>query len=104
MLPYPAFVSQEDRSYLILGHNNSQVRVTEDNWDTLRFNTRTLNPEYFPASYRWPVPTGPSLDDPRANASFSRSTITGTLEELRQLLKVPLLSKSKKVSSETYRL
>ena len=103
MLPYPASVNQEDRSYLILGHNNSQVRVTEDNWDTLRFNTRTLNPEYFPASYRWPVPTGPSLDNPRANATFPRSTITGTLEELRQLLKVPLLSKSKKVSSETYK-
>ncbi len=103
MLPYPAFVNQEDRSYLILGHNNSQVRVTEDNWDTLRFNTKTLNPEYFPASYRWPVPTGPSLDNPRANATFPRSTITGTLEELRQFLKVPLLSKSKKVPSETYK-
>ena len=77
--------------------------MTEDNWDTLRFNTRTLNPEYFPASYRLPVPTGPSLDNPRGNATFPRSTITGTLEELRQLLKVPLLSKSKKFPSETYK-
>jgi hypothetical protein len=103
MLPHPSCVNQEDRSYLILGHNNSQVRVTEDNWDTLRFNTRTLNPEYFPASYLCPIPTGLSLDNPQANATFPRSTITGTLEEFRQLLKVPLLSKSKKISPEIYK-
>ena len=77
--------------------------MTEDNWDTLRFNTRTLNPEYFPASYLFPIPTGLSLDNPQANATFPRSTITGTLEEFRQLLKVPLLSKSKKISPEIYK-
>ena len=57
MLPHPASVNQEDRSYVILGHDNLQVRVTEGNWDTLRFNTKTLNPEYSPASYLRPVPT-----------------------------------------------
>ncbi len=104
MLPYPACVSQEDRSYIILvGHNGLQVRVTEDNWNTLRFNTKTLNPEYFPASYLRPVPIGASLENPQANATFPHSTITGTLEELRQLLKVPLLNKSKKISSEIYK-
>ncbi len=77
--------------------------MTEDNWDTLRFNTKTLNPEYFPASYLKPVLMGPSLENPQVNASFPCSTITGTLEELRQLLKVPLLSKSKKNSPEVYK-
>ncbi len=102
MPPYPACVNQEDRSYLILGHNGLQVRVTEDNWETLRFNTRTSNPEYFPASCLQPVPTGSSLENPQANVTFPRSTITGNLEEFRQLLKTPLLSKSKKISSEVY--
>jgi hypothetical protein len=103
MLPHPECVNQEDGSYLILGHNGSQVRVTEDNWEILRFNTRTLNPEYFPASYLNPVPTGSLLENPQANATFPRSTITETLEELRPLLKVPLLVKSKKISSEIYK-
>jgi hypothetical protein len=103
MLPYPEAVNQEDGSYLILGHNNSQIRVTKENWDTLRFNTKTSNPEYFPASYLDPVPTGPSLENPQVNASFPRSTITGTIEDLRLLLKVPLLIKSKKISPEVYK-
>jgi len=104
MLPHPAAVNQEDRSYVILGLDNLQVRVTEGNWDTLRFNTKTLNPEYFPASYLRPVPTGLHLDKPEVNANFPRSTITGTLAELRLLLKVPhLLSKSKKISPEVYK-
>ncbi len=103
MLPYPACVNQEDRSYVILGHDNLQVRVTEGNWDTLRFNAKTLNPEYFLASYLKPVLMEPSLENPQANATFPRSTITGTLEELRQLLKVPLLKKSKKIFPEVYK-
>jgi hypothetical protein len=103
MLPYPACVNQEDRSYVILGHNGLQVRVTEDNWNTLRFNTKTSNPEYIPAFYLQPVLTGASLENPQANATFPGSTITGTLEELRQLLKVPLLNKSRKISPEVYK-
>ncbi len=77
--------------------------MTEDNWNTLRFNTKTLNSEYFPASHLRPVLTGASLENPQANATFPRSTITGTLEELRQLLKIPLLNKSKKVSPEVFK-
>jgi hypothetical protein len=76
--------------------------VTKENWETLRYNTKTLSPEYFPASYLNRVPTGPSLENPEANATFPRSTITGTVEELRQLLKVPLL-KTKKISSEIFK-
>ncbi len=103
MLPHPAAVNQEDRSYIILGHDGLQVRVTEGNWDTLRFNTKTLNPEFFPASYLRPVPTGLHLENPEVNKTFPRSTITGTLAELRQLLKVSLLSKSKRISPEVYK-
>jgi hypothetical protein len=103
MLLYPESVNQENGSYLILGYNNSQVRVTKENWDTLRFNTKTSNTEYFPSSYRDPIPTGPSLEDPQRNMSFPRSTITGTLEDLCQLLKAPILIKSKKISSEVYK-
>ena len=62
-----------------------------------------MNPEFFPASYLRPVPTGLHLENPEVNATFPRSTITGTLAELRQLLKVPLLSKSKKISPEVYK-
>ncbi len=103
MLPYPEAVNQEDGSYLILGYDNSQIRVTKENWGTLRFNTKTLNPEYFPASYVNPITTGPSLENPQAHASFLRSTITATLEDLRLLLKVPLLNRSKKISQEVYK-
>jgi hypothetical protein len=102
MLPYPESVNQEDGSYLILGRDQQNVRVTKENWETLRFNTKTMNPEYFPSSYLNPVPTGPSLEDPEADVSFPRSTITGTVEELRLLLKVPLL-KAKKISSEIFK-
>jgi hypothetical protein len=35
MLPHPDSVNQEDGSYLILGHNGSQVRVTKENLETL---------------------------------------------------------------------
>ena len=75
MLPYPEAVNQEDGSYIILGHDNLKVRVTKENWDTLRFNTKTLNPDYFPGSYLAPVPTGPSLDNLQLNATFPRSNI-----------------------------
>jgi hypothetical protein len=67
----------------------------------MRFNTRTMGPEYFPSSYLSPVPT--SLDEDTSKATFPRSTITGTLEELRNLLLVPLLSKKNKVPIDVFR-
>ncbi len=62
-----------------------------------------MNPEYFPASYLQPVLTAASLENSQVYATFPRSTITGTLEELRQLLKIPLLSESKKISPEVFK-
>jgi hypothetical protein len=71
---------------------------------TLRFNTKTWNPDYFPASFL------PSTGSDRvvkgwdaSTATFSRSTINGTLEDFRILLLAPVLQKSKKVSPEVYR-
>jgi hypothetical protein len=51
MLPHPTLVNREDETYVLTGPSNLNVRVTKENWDTLRFNTKTFNPEYFPASY-----------------------------------------------------
>jgi hypothetical protein len=56
MLPHPAIVNRDEETYVVLGHN-VQVRVTKENWNTLRFNTKSLNAEYFPSSYLPPVPT-----------------------------------------------
>jgi hypothetical protein len=67
-----------------------------------------LNPEYFPSSYLKPVPTDPVNKDLLkrgfANGlSFPRSTITGTLEDFRILLRCSVFSKSNKIPAETYR-
>ncbi len=55
-----------------------------------------------------PVPTDPPNKDLSKRGfsnglSFPRSTIAGTLEELRTLLRCYPLSKSNKISAETYR-
>jgi hypothetical protein len=42
-------------------------------------------------------------DGDMSKATFPRSTITGTVEDLRKLLLVPLLSQNKKISQEVYR-
>jgi hypothetical protein len=42
-------------------------------------------------------------DGDMSKATFPRSTITGTVEDLRKLLLVPLLSKTNKISQEVYR-
>jgi hypothetical protein len=73
------------------------------NWNTLRFNAKTFNPEYFPASYLRPVPTVSAKDGHASTASFPRSTINGTLEDFRLLLLATVLTKSKKISPEVYR-
>ena len=44
MLPRPDSVNREDESYVIQV-NQHKVRVTRENWATLRFNTRTMSPE-----------------------------------------------------------
>jgi hypothetical protein len=67
-----------------------------------------MNPEYFPSSYLKPVPTDPVNKDLLkrgfANGlSFPRSTITGTLEDFRILLRCSVFSKSNKIPAETYR-
>jgi hypothetical protein len=54
MLPHLDIVNRDDETYVILGSVNSKVRVTEDDWNTLRFNPKTMNPEYFPSSYLSP--------------------------------------------------
>jgi hypothetical protein len=103
MLPHPTLVNREDETYVLLGPGNLSVRVTKENWNTLRFNTKTWNPEYFPVSYLRPVPTVLSKDGDASAANFPRSTINGTLEDFRLLLLAPVLQKSKKVSPEVYR-
>ena len=60
-----------------------------------------MSPEYFPSSYLSPVPT--SLDGDASKATFLRSTITGTVDEFRNLLLVPLLSKKNKVPIDVFR-
>ncbi len=47
MLPHPELVNRDDETYVVLGRHNVQVRVTEENWSTLRFNTKSLSAEYF---------------------------------------------------------
>ncbi len=42
-------------------------------------------------------------DGDMSKATFPRSTITGNLEDLRNLLLVPLLSKNNKIPQEVYR-
>ncbi len=79
-----------------------QVRVTKENWDTLRFNTKSSNAEYFPSSYLPPVPTVLSETGEAHIATFPRSTITGTVEDFRALLLAPVLSKSTKISPNVY--
>ena len=103
MLPHPTLVNREDETYVLTGPANLSVRVTKENWDTLRFNTKTFNPEYFPASYLQPVPTVSAKDGHASTANFPRSTINGTLEDFRSLLLAPVLVKSKKISPEVYR-
>jgi hypothetical protein len=67
-----------------------------------------MNPEYFPSSYLEPVPTDPvnkelSKRGYAADAkSFPKSTITGTLQDFRELLRCSPLSKNNKISKETY--
>jgi hypothetical protein len=61
--------------------------VTKDNnWETLKFNIKSMNPEYFPSSYLSPVPTlvptellnrDSSKKGAASVPSFPRSTITG---------------------------
>ncbi len=46
MLLHPALVNRNDETYVVLGRN-VQVRVTKENWNTLRFNTKSLSAEYF---------------------------------------------------------
>jgi hypothetical protein len=103
MLSHSTLVNREDETYVLLGHGNLSVRVIKENWNTLRFNTKTWNPEYFPASYLRPVPTVLSKDGNASTANCPRSTINGTLEDFRLLLLAPVLQKSKKISPEVYR-
>jgi hypothetical protein len=103
MLPHPDLVNREDGTYLLEGSNGSiKVLVTGENWESLRFNTKSVNPEYFPSSYQKPVPKDPPNKDLSKRGfsnglSFPRSTITGTLEELRILLRCFPFSKSNKI-------
>jgi hypothetical protein len=101
MLPHPDTVNREEGTYVIQGPLTNRTKVTNENWATLRFNTKTMGPEYFPSSYLSPVPN--SLDGDASKATFPRSTITGTLDELRALLLVPLLSKKSKVPIDVFR-
>jgi hypothetical protein len=103
MLPHPTLVNREDETYVLIGPGNLNVRASKENWDTLRFKTKTFNPEYFPASYLRPVPTVSAKDGDTSTANFPRSTINGTLEDFRLLLLAPVLVKSKKISPEVYR-
>ncbi len=98
MLPNLTLVNREAETYVLLGPSNLNVRVTKENWNTLRFNTKTWNPEYFTVSYLRLVPTVSSKDGDANTATFPRSTINGTLEDFRILLLAPVLQKSKKVS------
>ena len=111
MLPPPDHVNREDGTYLLesSGNGGIKVLVTSENWATLRFNTKSMNPEYFPSSYLEPVPTDPiskelSKRGYAADAkTFPKSTITGTLKDFSELLRCSPLSKKNRVSAETYR-
>jgi hypothetical protein len=74
---------RDDETYVVIGPNSLKVRVTKENWNTLRFNTKTSNPEYFPSSYLKPVPTVLSETGDASTANFPRSTINGTVEDFR---------------------
>jgi hypothetical protein len=103
MLPHPEVVNRDEETYVVLGPKTYKTRVTKKNWDTLRFNTKTMSPEYFPSSYLSPVPTALSEDKGENEATFPRSTITGTVKNFRILLLVPLLSKRNKIPSDVFR-
>ncbi len=103
MLLHSEVVNREEVTYVVLGPKNQQTRVTKENWDTLRFNTKTMSPEYFPSSYLSPVPTVLTEGKDESKATFPRSTITGTVETFHTLLLVPLLSKNNRVPPEVYR-
>jgi hypothetical protein len=99
MLPRPDTVNRDEETYVLQGPLTYKTRVTNENWDTLGFNTKTMSPEYFPSSYLSPVPTVVPEGGDVNEATFPRSTITETLENFRALLFVPLLSKKNRVSS-----
>ncbi len=101
ILPHPDVVNHDEGTYVIQGPFSYKTRVTRENWATLRFNTKAMAPEYFTSSYLSPVLT--SVEGDISKATFPRSTITGTVEELRNLLLVPLLSKKNKVPIEVFR-
>jgi hypothetical protein len=103
MLPHPDIVNREDETYIVQGPVNLKVRVTKENWDTLRFNAKSMSPEYFPSSYLSPVPTVISEAGDASTATIPRSTIAGTLEDFRALLLAPVLSKNNRVHQDTYR-
>jgi hypothetical protein len=86
MLPHPKVVNRDEEPYVVQGPLTFKTRVTKENWDTLRFNTKTMGPEYFPSSYLSPVPTLLSESGDVNEATFPRSTITGTVENFRTLL------------------
>jgi hypothetical protein len=62
-----------------------------------------MSPEYFPSLHLSPVPTVLPEGEDVNEATFPRSTITGTAENFRTLHLVPLLSKRSKVSPDVYR-
>jgi hypothetical protein len=101
ILPHPALVNRDEETYVVLGHQ-VQVRVTKENWNTLRFNKKSSNAEYFPSSYLPPVLTILSETGEVGTATLPRSTITGTVEDFRALLLAPVLSKSTKISPNVY--
>ncbi len=112
MLPFPDLVNREDRTYLLEGSGSDGVKVlvTDGNWATLRFNSKSMNPEYSPPSYLEPVPTDPVNKElskrgfATDSKTFPKSTITGTLKDFRELLRCSPLSKKHKVSMEMYRV
>ncbi len=61
MLPLPDHVNRDDGTYLLesSGNDGVKVLVTSENWATLKFNTKSMSPEYFPSSYLKPDPTDP---------------------------------------------
>jgi hypothetical protein len=101
MLSHPELVNRDEETYVIIGHQ-VQVRVTKENWNTLRFNTKSSNAEYFPSSYLPPVPTVVSETGEASTATFPRSTINGTVEDFRALLLALVLSKNTKILPDVY--
>ena len=101
VLPHPDVVNYDEGTYVVQGPLTYKTRVTKENWATLRFNTKTGGPEYFPSSYLSPVLA--SVEGDLSKATFPRSTIAGTVEELRNLLLVPLLSNNNKVPVDVYK-